>query len=93
MKEFFKYTLATVVGILFLGLFSLLMSLLSMGIMMASGDEETKVKDGSVLRLSLSGILSERASEDEFARCRYAGAEGIVVGLGASERVECPARR
>lgn len=67
MKEFFKYTLATVVGILFLGLFSLLMSLLSMGIMMASGDEETKVKDGSVLRLSLSGILSERASEDEFA--------------------------
>lgn len=64
MKDFIKYTLATVTGIaLSIGLlFSIgIFSLIGMAL---SGDNATKVKSNSVFALSLSGILEERAAND-----------------------------
>ena len=64
MKDFIKYTLATVTGIaLSIGLlFSIgIFSLIGMAL---SGDNATKAKSNSVFALSLSGILEERAAND-----------------------------
>lgn len=63
MKEFIKYTLATIVGII---LFSILMggfAIASLAGMMASMNTATPVKDNSVLVLNLSGMMQERSSE------------------------------
>ena len=61
MKDFFKYVLATVVGML---LFSIVMGVfmvMSMVGIVASGEQTKSIKDNSVLVLNLSGTLDERA--------------------------------
>ncbi len=68
MKEFFKYCGATIVGILVLGLVSLLLSLLTLGALVSAGGEDTYVKDGAVLRISLNGQLSERAKDNPLGK-------------------------
>ena len=67
MKDFFKYVLATVVGML---LFSIVMGVfmvMSMVGIVASGEQTKSVKDNSVLVLNLSGTLDERAQTDPMA--------------------------
>ena len=67
MKDFFKYVLATVVGML---LFSIVMGVfmvMSMVGIVASGEQTKSVKDNSVLVLNLSGTLDERAQADPMA--------------------------
>ena len=64
MKDFFKYVLATVVGML---LFSIVMGVfmvMSMVGIVASGEQTKSIKDNSVLVLNLSGTLDERAQAD-----------------------------
>ena len=67
MKDFFKYVLATVVGML---LFSIVMGVfmvMSMVGIVASGEQTKSIKDNSVLVLNLSGTLDERAQTDPMA--------------------------
>ncbi len=67
MKDFFKYVLATVVGML---LFSIVMGVfmvMSMVGIVASGEQTKSIKDNSVLVLNLSGTLNERAQADPMA--------------------------
>lgn len=65
MKQFLKYVLATVVGLvvagLLMGFFSMLMF---MG--MAMGTSAPKVEKNSVLVMKLNGTLSERTEENPF---------------------------
>ncbi len=65
MKQFLKYVLATVLGLvvagLLMGFFSMLMF---MG--MAMGTSAPKVEKNSVLVMKLDGTLSERAEENPF---------------------------
>lgn len=77
MKDFIKYTLATVTGIaLSIGLlFSIgIFSLIGMAL---SGDNATKVKSNSVFALSLSGILEERAANDPMSMLMGNGDESL----------------
>jgi len=62
MKQFFKYVLATMVGILVMWVFASLMSLAMLGVILAAGDSEPIVENNSVLQISLSGQLCEQAS-------------------------------
>jgi len=64
MKEFFKYVLATITGILLLGALFFVMALVSLVGMIASDSASTSVKNGSVFVLNLSGSLDERASDE-----------------------------
>lgn len=66
MKEFFKYVLATIVGFLCVSVFMGLMSLVMLFAIMATGNEQPTVSDGSVLRIELSGVVSERVAENPF---------------------------
>src|SRR5690606_7881137 len=68
MKQFFKYVLATIVGVV---LSSILLFLIFFGVMTAlvssiGSDKEFVVKDNSVLKISLAYPVEERTSNNPF---------------------------
>ncbi len=66
MKSFFKYLLATIVGVL---LSFLLVFLIMMGIagsMVSSADKAVEVKDNSILYMDLKNEIVDRASSNPF---------------------------
>ena len=67
MKQFFKYVLATVVGILCIGVLWSMMAFVMLGIAVASSEAEPQVEEGTVLRIKLKGTLQERAADNPFA--------------------------
>ena len=87
MKDFLKYTLATIVGILVLSVVITIISIGSMASMIASSETETKVRENSVFHLKLQGTVHERCidnpildilSQDEQAEV---GLEDILSSL------------
>lgn len=68
MKDFFKYTLATVIGMVIFAAVVGIIGVISMMGMVASQDATTVVKDKSVFVLPLSGTLNERASGNPFGQ-------------------------
>ena len=66
MKDFFKYVLATVVGIIVVGLLCTVMTVITL-IGMASSTSTTSVPNDAVVVFKLDGSISERATEDPFA--------------------------
>ncbi len=68
MKQFFKFTLATILGIVCVSVFFGIVSFAMLASMAASSDSKPSVKDGMVLRINLAGTLSERAKDNPFAK-------------------------
>lgn len=64
MKDFLKFTLATIVGILVSSVVLFFLSVLITFSMMYSSDTEVQVKENSILKLELNGTLTERSQED-----------------------------
>ncbi len=65
MKDFFKYVLATVVGILVVSILCFVMTMVSLlGMTMQT---TTKVPSKSVLVMKLNGTMSERSQDNPFA--------------------------
>jgi len=67
MGQFFKFTLASILGVI---LASILMFFISFGILMgiaSAGEEETIVESNSILKLKLDYPLTDRAVNDPFA--------------------------
>lgn len=81
MKQFLKYTLATVVGILIASFISMFVFFGTIAAMMSSGEAVTKVKPNSVYQLDLSGVLAERSEDNPFEMLagQYGGA--ATIGL------------
>ncbi len=67
MKEFFKYVLATVVGIMLVGIFSFFMGLMMLVSLAISSNQKPMIEDNSILKISLSGTISERATSNPWA--------------------------
>ena len=66
MKDFIKFTLATVAGIIFTGIIvSIICVAIIIGIF-ASNNTQTIVKENSVMVLNLSGNITEQTQEDPF---------------------------
>ena len=63
MKEFFKYTLATICGIITLGIVAGIIMMISFAGMVASGNATTEIKENSVLVFRLNGVINERSEE------------------------------
>lgn len=84
MKQFFKFTLATFVGLI---LFSVISSLILFGIIgaiAASGDAPTKLSPNSVYELELKGQLIDRSEDDPFTKAiseALGRPETNVIGL------------
>lgn len=67
MKDFIKFTFATVLGII---ISSVLLFVIGIGMVfsiLASSDTEVKVEPNSVMTISINGTISERANEDPLA--------------------------
>lgn len=67
MKDFLKFTLATITGIIVSSVLLFFISILVTFSMLYSSDSEVVVKENSILKLNLNGSLSERSQEDPFS--------------------------
>lgn len=79
MKDFIKYTFATVAGIFVFGIIMFFMTLMSIISMVASSESTKSVKDNSVLVLNLSGALEEQAEDNVFGK--FMGNANEQIGL------------
>ena len=75
MKDFFKYVLATVVGIFLTSIIMFAFGAMSIVGMIASGEATKSIDPNSVLVLKLDGMMSEQ-SEDNFMN-KINGIEGL----------------
>ncbi len=64
MKDFIKFTFASMLGVVLAGIVFTILSIVTMVGMLASSDTETVVKENSIFKLELNGVLSERAQEN-----------------------------
>ena len=64
MKDFLKFTLATVTGIILSSIVLFIIGMVTLFGIMAASDTETIVKNNSVMILDLNGTLVERTQED-----------------------------
>jgi len=80
MRQFFKFTLATILGLF---LFSGLMFLLLIGIVSAgAGSDKVKVEPNSVLHLTLANSIMDRASNNPFEDFDFmTGQSNSPIGL------------
>ena len=63
MKDFFKYVLATVIGIVVAVVVIMFLGVLTIFGLASSSDKDVVIEDNSVLMLELNGIISERTPE------------------------------
>ncbi|CCH52142.1 signal peptide peptidase SppA, 67K type [Fibrisoma limi BUZ 3] len=81
MRQFFKYVLATIVGLL---LFSIVGFLLLIGIgsaISSTADRQTTVKENSVLKLNLNSPIQERSVDNPFNGFGPFDSSGDAIGL------------
>ena len=64
MKDFLKFTLATVTGIILSSIVLFIISMVTLFGIMSASDTETIVKKNSIMMLDLNGTLVERTQED-----------------------------
>ncbi len=82
MKEFFKYVLATVVGIIAVSIISLLLFFMAVGILVSSTEKQVSVQNNSMLVLDLERQVVDRAPNDPFEGLEIPGFSQIKkIGL------------
>ena len=64
MKDFFKYVLATIVGLILTSVIMTVICIVSMAGMMASEGMSQPVQENSILRIKLQGTVTEKGGED-----------------------------
>ncbi|MBR5061035.1 MAG: signal peptide peptidase SppA [Prevotella sp.] len=79
MKDFFKYVLATVVGLIIFGLIMAFFGIMSIVGMVSSGQATTNVSKNSVLVLKLNGAMDEQAGNNLLAQ--FTGETSVNLGL------------
>ncbi|MEE1089010.1 MAG: S49 family peptidase, partial [Bacteroidaceae bacterium] len=67
MKDFIKYTTATIVGIFLCSIIMSVISIIAIAGMAASESMTKPIKEKSILRLNLNGTIEERTKDDPFA--------------------------
>jgi len=73
MKEFFKYVLATVVGLLVAGIIGLFLFFMIIGVLVSSSGKTVSVSNNSLLVLNLQGEIVDRAPDSPFENLNIPG--------------------
>lgn len=84
MKQFLKFTLATIVGVIVASLLGTLIFFGIIGAIAGSTEKVTELKSNSVYQLDLNGSLVDRSEEDPFSAAlaeAFGQAEQKVIGL------------
>lgn len=79
MKDFFKYMLATIVGIVVLTVVLTVIGIGSLAGAVASSETVTTIRENSVFRFTLQGTVNERATANPFANIMPAGEQTEVA--------------
>ena len=79
MKDFMKYTFASMVGVVLACVVLAILGLVTMVGIVASSDTETTVEENSILMLDLEGTLAERTEENPLEK--LLGEENRTLGL------------
>lgn len=66
MKDFIKFTFASLLGVVLAGIVFTVLGIVTMVGMIASSDTETVVKENSILVIDFEGTLTERAENNPF---------------------------
>ena len=77
MKDFLKYTLATIVGILLLALIVGIFSLLTLTGLASMSSVSEPIQSNSVMVIDLDGMLDERSVDNPFAEFMGSGKESL----------------
>ena len=64
MKDFFKFTFASMLGVVLAGIVFTILGIVTMVGMVASSDTETTVNENSIFVLDMNGTLTERVQEN-----------------------------
>ncbi|MFB9862353.1 signal peptide peptidase SppA [Rufibacter immobilis] len=83
MRQFFKFVLATLVGLFLFMFLGFLLVLGIAGVVSSSGDTVT-ISEGSVLEIKLSQPITERSPQDPLAELGFGGVFG-AQGIGLDE--------
>ncbi len=83
MKDFMKYTLATVVGLMLFSIVMTVISIISIAGMMAIEGMSAPIEKKSILKISLSGAMEERSEDGSmpFDISALTGGETGIIGL------------
>ncbi|HKL32159.1 MAG TPA: signal peptide peptidase SppA [Tangfeifania sp.] len=82
MKEFFKYVLATVVGIIAISIIGFFLMFMAIGILVSSTEKKVTVQNNSMLVINLEQQIMDRAPNDPFEDLEIPGFEQIkTIGL------------
>ncbi len=82
MKEFFKYTLATIVGITAVSVIGIVLFSIVIGAIIASTEKQVTVRDNSMLVLNLDRQVVDRAPNDPFQDLDIPGLSQVkTIGL------------
>ena len=81
MKDFFKYMLATICGIIVVGIIGILLLVFTFMGMLASNDTKVKAKENSVFVLKLNGTVEERADDASPLNMLLGMADAETMGL------------
>ncbi|MCF8363233.1 MAG: signal peptide peptidase SppA [Prolixibacteraceae bacterium] len=83
MKDFLKYVLATVVGIIIIGIIGTFLSIgLISAIVAMSSPQEVTLKENSLLRIDLDAQVTDRSSNDPFENLQIPGMQSTKkIGL------------
>ena len=71
MKSFFKYLLATIVGVFIASFLGFLIMLGIFGAMVSSADKPVEVKDNSILYLTFDETIVDRAVDNPFSNLNF----------------------
>lgn len=79
MKDFIKYTLATIVGIILCSIIMTVIGIISIAGMTASESMSAPIKKNSVLRIKLQGAINERVEDSPMTM--FMGDDDQQIGL------------
>jgi len=75
MKEFFKYMLATIAGIVVMTIIGFVLMMMVVGALMSTAEKQVLVHDHSMLVLKLDNQIVDRAPKDPFSDLNIPGLE------------------
>ncbi len=85
MKEFFKYVLATVTGIIAVSIIGILLLFMIVGILISSTEKKVTVQDNTLLVLNMERQIVDRAPNDPFQELDIPGLPQQIKTIGLDD--------
>lgn len=88
MKQFFKFTLASIVGVLIAGLLLLFITIGVISAMISGGEQPSQIESNTVLIMKFDHAIVDRAKKDPFEGLDF-GIFGSMKTAGLNDILDC----